>query len=483
MTKVLQNFIGGEWVASASRETRPFANPATGESLGEVPLGNAEDVDRAVKAARSAFTSWRAVPAVERARYLFRYKQLLDEHKDELAEICTREHGKTLKESLGSVRRGIENVEHACGIPTLMMGETVEDIARGIDCVSIRQPLGVFTAVVPFNFPAMVPLWFWPYAVACGNTFIIKPSEQVPLSQQRMIELAAEAGFPPGVLNLVNGGKDVVEALCDNPDIDGMSFVGSTPVAKIVYERCAKTGKRVQSLGGAKNHILVNPDADPDKAANIAIDSVFGCAGQRCLAGSVVVGIGEVYDRLRDALVRAANEIVVGDGMDPKTTMGPVISAQARERISRAIAVGEQEGGKLLVDGRNRKVPGRDNGHWLGPTIIESVAAEMTVAREEIFGPVMVLRKAADLDEAIAMVRENPFANACSIITDSGPAARKFQHEVGVSMLGINVGVAAPMAFFPFGGTKQSFFGDLKAHGRDSIRFFTDAKVVISRWT
>jgi malonate-semialdehyde dehydrogenase (acetylating) / methylmalonate-semialdehyde dehydrogenase len=478
----LRNFIGGEWVASASDATREVINPATGERLTKVPLGTAADVDQAVQAATAAFEGWRRVPSVERARVLFRYKQLLDEHKGELAEICTREHGKTLSESAGSVRRGIENVEHACGIPTLMMGDTVEDVARGIDCVTMRQPIGVFAAVVPFNFPAMVPMWFWPYAVACGNTFIVKPSEQVPLSQQRLFELAAEAGFPPGVLNLVNGAKDVVEALCDHPGIAGLSFVGSTPVAKLVYERAAKTGKRVQSLGGAKNHILVTPDADPEKAAAIASESVFGCAGQRCLAGSVVVGIGDVYDRLRDALVRAANEIVVGDGTEPKTTMGPVISAAARDRITSYIDQGEKEGGKVLVDGRGFEVPGKPRGHWLGPTIIEGITSDMMLAKEEVFGPVMILRKAADLDEAIAMVHESPFANACSIVTTSGAAARKFQYEVGVSMLGVNIGVAAPMAFFPFGGTKQSFFGDLKAHGTDSIRFFTDAKVVISRW-
>jgi malonate-semialdehyde dehydrogenase (acetylating) / methylmalonate-semialdehyde dehydrogenase len=478
----LRNFIGGEWVSSTGDATLDVTNPATGALLGKVPLGTAEDVDRAVQAAKSAFDGWRRVPAVERARTLFRYKQLLDEHKGALADICTREHGKTLAESAGSVHRGIENVEHACGIPTLLMGDTVEDVARGIDCMTMRQPIGVFAAVVPFNFPAMVPMWFWPYAVACGNTFIVKPSEQVPLSQQRLLELAAEAGFPAGVLNLVHGAKSVVEALCDHPDIAGLSFVGSTPVAKLVYERASRAGKRVQSLGGAKNHILVAPDADASKAAAIATESVFGCAGQRCLAGSVVVGIGDVYDRLRDALVRAAREIVVGDGTDPKVTMGPVISAVARERIIRCIDQGEREGAEVLVDGRNCEVAGRPDGHWLGPTILEGVTSDMSLAKDEVFGPVMILRRAADLDEAIGMVHESPFANACSIVTDSGAAARKFQYEVGVSMLGVNIGVAAPMAFFPFGGTKQSFFGDLKAHGTDSIRFFTDAKVVISRW-
>ncbi len=482
MAQTLRNYVGGEWVPSTGTELRDVTNPATGELLARVPIGTAADVDAAVKAAEAAFVDWRRVPAVERARCLFRYKQLLEEKREELAEIVTREHGKALPESAGSIHRGIENVEHACGIPTLLMGDTVEDVARGIDSYTVRQPLGVFSAIVPFNFPAMVPMWFWPYAVACGNTFIIKPSEQVPLSQQRLVELAAQAGFPPGVLNLVHGATEVVEAICDHPGIAGVSFVGSTKVARIVYERATKSGKRVQALGGAKNHILVTPDADVDKAVRIATDSVFGCAGQRCLAGSVVVGIGDVYDRLRDGLVRAAKEIVVGDGMKPGTTMGPVVSAAAKQRITESIELGVREGGKLLLDGRGLEVAGLPKGHWLGPTLIEGVTQEMTLAREEVFGPVMVLRKAKDLDEAIAMVHASEYANACSIITDSGSAARKFQYEVGVSMLGINIGVAAPMAFFPFGGTKQSFFGDLKAHGKDSISFFTDAKVVIARW-
>lgn len=478
----LNNLIGGEWVPSSASVTHPVVNPATGETLAECPLGGAADVDAAVKAASTAFNSWRRVPPIERARVLFAFKALLDTHRDELGKICTLEHGKTLSESLGSVRRGIENVEHACGIPALMMGDSLEDVARGIDCLTVRQPLGVFAGIVPFNFPAMVPLWFWPYAIATGNTYIVKPSEQVPLSTQRMMELALQAGMPPGVLNMVHGGKDIVEALCDHPGIAGLSFVGSTPVARIVYQRASKAGKRVQALGGAKNHIIVMPDAPTERGVRIAIDSVFGCAGQRCLAGSVVVGVGDGYDRLKDGLIRAANEIVVGDGMKEGVSMGPVISPAAKERITQAIAQAESEGGKVLVDGRNKTVEGYTRGNWMGPTLVENVTAEMSLAKAEVFGPVMALRKAKDLDEAIGMVRQSEFANACSIVTDSGAAARQFKYDVGVSMLGINIGVAAPMAFFPFGGTKASFFGDLKAHGTDSIRFFTDAKVVISRW-
>ncbi len=478
----LTDFIGGAWVQSSATEVHPVANPATGEPLCETPLGAAGEVERAVSAATAAFGSWRAVPALDRARVLFRFKALLDDHKDELARLVTLEHGKTVPESAGEVRRGIENVEHACGIPSLMFGDMLEDVARGIDCESVRQPIGVFAGISPFNFPAMIPLWFWPYAVATGNTFVLKPSEQVPLAQRRITELAAEAGLPAGVLNLVNGGRACAEALCDHPGIAGISFVGSTPVAKAIYARASAAGKRVQALGGAKNHILVMPDADLAMACEIATESVFGCAGQRCLAGSVVVGIGSAYERLADALVRAAKALVIGDGGDARTVMGPLVSARQRERVIAYIDQAITQGAVPLIDGRAVGVPSLPRGHFLGPTIFAEVRDEMTIARDEVFGPVMILRRAADLDEAIAMVRRSEYANACSIVTQSGAAARKFRHEVGVSMLGVNIGVAAPMAFFPFGGHKSSFFGDLKAHGADAIRFFTDAKVVISRW-
>ena len=478
----LSNFVGGKWVAASGQKTLPVENPATGETLAEVPLSTRADLDRAVAAAKEAFVSWRQVPPVERARYLFRYKALLDEHAEELAKILTQEHGKTLAESRGSVKRGIENVEHAAGIPTLMMGNVLEDVAHGIDCETVRQPLGVFAGVTPFNFPAMVPLWFWPYAVATGNTFLIKPSEQVPLSQQRQMELAEAAGFPPGVLSLVHGDKDVVEAILAHPDIAGVSFVGSTPIAKLVYEKGAAHGKRVQALGGAKNHIIVMPDAHLDATVATVTESCFGCAGERCLAGSVIVAVGDVYPALRDRLVGAAREIVVGNGLDPKTTMGPVISARHKERVLKMIEKGIAEGAKLLVDGRKVTVKDHPGGHYLGATVFDEVTDEMSLAREEIFGPVLTLRRARDLDEAIAMVQRSEYANATSIFTQSGKAAREFRYRVGVSMIGINIGVAAPMAPFPFGGTKSSFFGDTKAHGQDAIRFFTDAKVVISRW-
>jgi malonate-semialdehyde dehydrogenase (acetylating)/methylmalonate-semialdehyde dehydrogenase len=482
MADILLNYIGGAWIPASSTRTQDIRNPATGDLLAKVPLSRRDDVDRAVTVAKDAFQTWRQVPAVQRARHLFRYKELLERHFEKIAQTVTQEHGKTLDEARGSVRRGIENVEHACGIPTLLMGDTLEDIAAGIDCEAVRQPVGVFAAVTPFNFPAMVPLWFWPYAVGAGNTFIVKPSEQVPLSQHILFELASEAGFPAGVMNLVQGDKEVVDALLRHPDIAGISFVGSSPVARMIYERGAETGKRVQALGGAKNHIVVMPDADLDRTVAIATESCFGCTGQRCLAGSVIVGVGDVYEELRDRLVRAAKELVLGNGLDPRVTMGPVVSSRHKDRVLSYIEKGVQEGARLLLDGRDVTVKNHPDGHWLGPTVFEVDDGETTLAREEVFGPVLTLRRADSLDHAVAMVRESEYANATSLFTRSGKAAREFRYSVGVSMIGINIGVAAPMAFFPFGGQKGSFYGDTKAHGKESIRFYTDQKVVISRW-
>jgi malonate-semialdehyde dehydrogenase (acetylating)/methylmalonate-semialdehyde dehydrogenase len=479
MAETLANYIGGHWLEASTARTLPVTNPATGELLARVPLSAAADVDRAVTVAKHAFDSWRHVPPVQRARYLFRFKDLLDRHAEEIARTVTREHGKTLDEARGSVRRGIENVEHACGIPTMMMGDSLEDIADGIDCETVLQPLGVFAAVTPFNFPAMVPLWFWPYAVATGNTFIVKPSETVPLSQQLIFDLVREAGFPAGVVNLVHGDRGVVDHLLDHPDVAGISFVGSTPVARHVYQRAAAAGKRVQALGGAKNHVVVMPDAEMERTVATVVESAFGCAGQRCLAGSTVVAVGGAYEELRERVVAATREIVIGNGMDTGVTMGPVVSPRARDRILSLIELGLQQGGRLLVDGRRpRVIKGHPDGNWVGPTVFEGDV----LAGEEVFGPVMVLRRADTLRDAIAMVRGCEYANATAIFTSSGKAAREFRHGVGVSMIGVNAGVAAPMAFFPFGGAKASFFGDLKAHGKDSIRFFTDQKVIISRW-
>jgi malonate-semialdehyde dehydrogenase (acetylating)/methylmalonate-semialdehyde dehydrogenase len=482
LDRPLRNYIGGEWIASAATRALPLTNPATGEMLGHVPLSTAGDVDLAVRAACDAFPEWRRVPSVVRARYFFKLKNLLEEHFDELAAIVTQENGKTLDEARGSVRRGIENVEHACGIPTLMMGDALEDIAPGIDCEFLRQPLGVFAAVTPFNFPAMVPLWFFPYAVATGNTFVLKPSEQVPLSQQRIFELVADAGFPPGVLNLVHGDREVVDALLAHPDLAGISFVGSSAVARHVYRTAAEHGKRVQALGGAKNHMVVMPDANLDRAVAVVGESLFGCAGQRCLAGSVVVAVDRVADPLRERLVAAAKALRVGYGLDEGVQMGPLVSARHKERVERYIEAGRSDGAALLLDGRRIAVDGYPKGHFVGPTVFDGVDPAMTIAREEIFGPVASVTRVADVDEAIELVQRSDYANATSIFTASGKAAREFRYRVGVSMIGVNIGVAAPMAFFPFGGTKGSFFGDLKAHGKDAMQFYTDKKVVISRW-
>jgi len=482
MADRLPNFIGGSWVTASNGRSLDVTNPATGEVLARAPLSSANDVERAVTVARNAFETWRRVPPMQRARYLFKFKELLERDFEELSRIVTEEHGKTLDEARGDVRRGIENVEHACGIPTLMMGDTVEDVAAGIDCESFRQPIGVFAAVTPFNFPAMVPLWFWPYAVATGNTFIVKPSEQVPLTQHKMFQLVEEAGFPAGVLNLVHGDKEVVEALVDHPDIAGVSFVGSTPVAKALYARGAATGKRIQALGGAKNHLVVMPDADMDKTAATLVDSCFGCSGQRCLAGSTVVAVGDAYDTIVEKIATRVRDITVGNGLEPGVTMGPVISPAALDRIVSFIASGIQDGATLRVDGRDVEVEGYPDGSWLGPSLFTDVTDDMQIAREEVFGPVMMIRRAETLDDAVAMIRRSDYANATSIFTSSGKWARQFKYTVGVSMIGVNIGVAAPMAYFPFGGAKQSFFGDTKAHGKDSIKFYTDQKVVISRW-
>jgi malonate-semialdehyde dehydrogenase (acetylating) / methylmalonate-semialdehyde dehydrogenase len=480
--KTLRNYIGGEWTASAATSTRELINPATGELLGEVPLSGVKEVAQAVAAAKQAFPKWRATPPVQRARYLFKLKTLLDQNLDEIATLVTKENGKTLDESRNSFRRGIENVEHACGIPSLMMGRTLEDVATGIDCEFFRQPMGVFAAITPFNFPAMVPLWFLPYAVGTGNTFILKPSEQVPFSQYRLFELIDKLKLPKGVVNMVNGGRDVVNAILEHKDIVGVSFVGSSAVAEHVYRTGAQHGKRVQALGGAKNHIVVMPDADMDWAVSVVSESIFGCSGQRCLAGSLIVGAGKAYKPLREKLIDNAKKIRVGYGLDEGVTMGPLISARHKERVMGYIESGVSEGATLTLDGRDTKVSKYPSGAFVGPTIFENVEPTMKIGHEEIFGPVAAVIPSDSLEDAIDSVTRNRYANAVSIFTTSGKAARDFRYRVGVSMIGVNIGVAAPMAMFPFGGTKGSFYGDLKAHGQDAIEFYTDKKVVISRW-
>ncbi|HLB54825.1 MAG TPA: CoA-acylating methylmalonate-semialdehyde dehydrogenase, partial [Gemmatimonadales bacterium] len=405
-----------------------------------------------------------------------------EQHQDELAELMTREHGKTREESGGELKRGIESLSHACAIPTLMMGTTLENIAPGIDCETIRQPLGVFGVITPYNFPVMIPLWFWPFAVATGNTVVLKPSERDPLTHQRVVELAGAAGLPAGVLNVVHGDQGAVEALLDHPDVVGISFVGSSAVARQVYSRAAASGKRVQALGGAKNHLIVLPDADFDATAKAVLASVYGATGQRCLAGSIVVGVGEAYSPMRERILDGAASFTLGYGLDPGVTMGPVISASHRERVAGYVSAGEREGARLLLDGRAAGVPRYPQGHWFGPTVFEAVTPAMVIGREEIFGPVAGLCRADSLEGAIALVHQSRYGNAISLFTSSGAAAREFRSRAGISMIGVNLGVVAPMAFFPFGGSRGSFYGDLKAQGRDAIQFFTDQRVVISRW-
>ena len=478
----VKNYVGGEWILSSSKEWLPVTNPATGDKIGDVPAGNADDVDAAVKAAKKAFPAWSQTPPAVRARYMFDLRNLMEKHYDELLSICTQEHGKTFEESKGDVRRGIDNVETAAGIPGMMLGDALEQIANGIDCVSYRQPMGVFAIIAPYNFPSMVPLWFLPYAIATGNTVVVKPSEQVPFSQYRLFEILHELKLPPGVVNMVNGGKDVVNGILEHKDIAGVSFVGSSPVAQHVATRCGATGKRFQALGGAKNYTIVMDDCDWDKSIANIVDSAFGCAGQRCLATSIAVGVGPAYAKLKEQIVTRAKTIKVGEGHTPGVTMGPLISAKHKERVLGYIEKGIKEGAKLILDGRGCKVEGFPKGHFIGPTIFADVAPEMTIGHEEIFGPVLSLSESPDLASAIRTAKNHPLANAASIYTSNGTSARTFTREIDAAMVGVNIGVAAPMAYFTFGGSKGSFFGDLKAHGRDSISFYTQNKTAIQRW-
>jgi len=478
--ELLKNFIDGRWTPAAGAGHVDVYNPARGVVIARTPLSSASDVDAAVRAATAAYPAWSETPPAVRARTMFAFKARLEEQFEDLARLITTEHGKTLDESRGSLRRAIECVEVACGGPSLLMGYGLENIATEIDCIVMRQPLGVCAAIAPFNFPAMVPLWFLPFAVVCGNTFVLKPSEQVPLSQRRMFELLETCGLPPGVVNLVNGGREVVEAICDHPGIRAVSFVGSTPVAKTVYQRATHAGKRVQALGGAKNFIVVMPDADLERAMPIIGESFYGCAGERCLAGSVLLPVGPTHEEVRDRMVALAEGLTVGDGLEPGTAMGPVISARHRERVLGYVERGVAEGATLVADGRRRTLP--DEGFFVGPTVFDGVSPSMSIGREEIFGPVATVSPVRNLDEAFRVMEAHPNANATSIFTSSGKAAREFAHRATASMVGVNIGVAAPMAYFPFGGARDSFFGDLKVHGRDAFEFYTDKKVTISRW-
>jgi malonate-semialdehyde dehydrogenase (acetylating)/methylmalonate-semialdehyde dehydrogenase len=478
----LMNYIGGQWQASTATETYPIRNPATAEVLVAAPISPAQDVAKAVDAAREALTEWRRTPPGDRIQPLFKLKALLDTHFTELARVITQECGKTLAESEGELKRGLENVEVSTGIPSLMMGSNLEDIASGIDELMIRQPVGVVAAITPFNFPGMIPLWFLPYAVACGNTLVLKPSEKTPMTMGRMFELIEMAGFPRGVVNLVHGGKTAVDALLDHPDVRAISFVGSTPVARYVYSRAAANGKRAQCQGGAKNPIVILPDADMDMTTRIAADSAFGCAGQRCLASSVVITVAEASDVFTRQITDAATSRKVGYGLDSGVEMGPFISAESRQRIEGLIAQGVAAGARPIVDGRAAKISGYEKGHFIRPTVLADVDPASEIARTEIFGPVLSVMRARSVDEAINIVNRSAFGNMACLFTTSGAAARQFRYEARVGNIGINVGVAAPMAYFPFSGWKDSFYGDLHAQGRDAIDFYTEKKIVVERW-
>ena len=480
VTVLEANYIGGSWERSGSRSHVDITNPATLEPLARVDMAGETDVARAVDAAMDAFPDWRRTPPQDRIQYLFRFRNLLLARIDDVARSITLENGKTLAEAKAEIQRGIENVEVACGIPTLMQGYNLEDVAAGIDEIMIRQPLGVTAAITPFNFPAMIPLWFLPYAIATGNTFILKPSERVPLTARLLFELLHEAGLPRGVVNLVVGGKESVDALLHHPEVRAISFVGSTPVAKYIYREGSAYGKRVQCQGGAKNYVVVMPDADLDMTAKIVSDSAFGCAGQRCLAVSVAVAIGDVHAKFADAIASQAASIRTGNGLEKDIQMGPVITPESKARILQLVDQGLKEGGDVLLDGRSHA--SGTHGNFLAPTILKDIDASNPLTSTEIFGPVLTVNRAATLDEAISILSHSAYGNSAAIFTTSGAAARKFRYEAPAGNIGVNIGVAAPMAYFPFSGWKDSFMGALHGQGKDAIEFYTDKKVVIERW-
>ena len=477
----LRNYVNGEWVPSSSDETEIVYNPATGEALAEVPLSNKEDVEKAVSAANEAFKTWRKTPVPKRARILFKYQQLLIENYDELAEIITKENGKSQADANSEVQRGVENVEFAAGAPTLMMGSVLPDISADIESSMYRYPIGVIGGITPFNFPMMVPCWMYPLAIACGNTFVLKPSERTPLLAQRLVELFTEAGLPDGVLNIVHGAHDVVNGLLEHDDVMAISFVGSQPVAEYIYKTAAANGKRVQALAGAKNHSIVLGDCNLEKAVTGILGSAFGSAGERCMATSVVAVTDDIADAFVDQLTDAANQITIGNGLDPDVFLGPVIRQSHLERVRSYIETGVEENATLVRDGR-ADVNASQEGYFLGATIFDHVNPTMSIWKDEIFGPVLSIVRVKDLDEAIELTNQSEFANGAVIYTDSGKAVHQFRETIEAGMLGVNVNVPAPMAFFPFSGWKKSFYGDLHANGKDGVEFYTRKKMVTARW-
>lgn len=482
MSKILKNYINGEWVESSNPATLNVINPANGQILSQVPAGSKADILNAAEKANEAWLSWRNTPATGRVQYLFRMKKILEDNSAEIAEICTCECGKTFAESKGELLRAIENIEVACGIPRLLQSDFSEDISTGIDEFYIRQPLGVGACISPFNFPIMIPFWFMPYAIACGNTYIVKPSEKVPMTMTRIFELFEELNLPAGVLNMVHGGKETVDAILEHPAIKAISFVGSTPVAKYIYQTGVTHGKRVQAQGGAKNPVVVMPDADEETAVRIIADSAFGCAGQRCLAASIVITVGKSDDSFKQKIVAAARAKKTGDGMAKGVEVGPVITGESKSRIEKLIQNGINEGAKLLLDGRNINVEGSENGNFIGPTILTDVKTDSELYQTEVFGPVLIIINSETLEDAINLINKSPYGNSACIFTRNGASARKFRHDTMAGNIGINLGIAAPMAFFPFSGWKDSFFGDLHGQTEHAVEFYTQTKVVIERW-
>ena len=480
---VCKLLVGGQWIDSSATDHQSVYNPSTGDVIAKTPLGGKADLDKACEAAYKAFLEWKEVPIVERARVMFRFKALLEANYEDIARCVTREHGKTLPEAKASVQRAIEVVEFACGIPSLMMGESMENIARNVDCETIRHPIGVCAGIAPFNFPAMVPLWMYPIAITCGNSFILKPSERVPLTSMVIAEQLKEAGLPDGVFNIVHGGKDCVDAIIDHPTIKAISFVGSTTVAKYIYTRGTANGKRVQAAGGAKNHIIIMPDADMDQTVQALQASAFGCAGERCMAGSLAIPVGEAAEALIPHLVQSAGRMTVGptDG-SAKFDMGPLVSAEHLAKVKSLVQKGEEEGAVVALDGRKTVESMGSKGFFLGPTIFDHAKPEMTIVKEEIFGPVLSVVRVDDLEQALDVGRECQYGNGAVIYTSSGRNAREFKRHFNAGMIGINVGVPAPMAWFPFTGWNNSFFGDLHIQGSEGIQFYTQQKMTMTRW-
>ncbi|WP_082235452.1 CoA-acylating methylmalonate-semialdehyde dehydrogenase [Halobacillus massiliensis] len=481
IVETLKNYVGGQWIEAKSDKTEKVYNPATGEVIGHVPLSSTEDVEHATAVAAEAFQSWKKVPVPKRARILFKYQQLLVENWDELAKLITLENGKSFKEAYGEVQRGIENVEFAAGAPSLMMGQQLPSIAEGLESGVYRYPIGVIGGITPFNFPMMVPAWMFPMAIVTGNTFILKPSERTPLLANRLAELFEEAGLPAGVFNIVHGAHDVVNGLLDHKDIAAISFVGSQPVAEYVYKRGTESLKRVQALAGAKNHSIVLKDANIDNAAIQILNAAFGSAGERCMAASVVAVEDSVADDFIEQLVNKANEIKIGNGLDEGVFLGPVIRESHKERTLQYIEAGESEGAQLIRDGRQDEDAKRE-GYFVGPTIFDNVTSEMKIWQDEIFAPVLSIARIKNLEEAVTLTNQSPFANGACIFTNDGGSVRQFRETIDAGMLGVNIGVPAPMAFFPFSGWKDSFYGDLHANGKDGLAFYTRQKVVTSRW-